>query len=273
MVDQMHRASPASLVAPTVIAALAAAAVASGAARAQDPRPSLSTPSNQQPTRVSGPAPSSSQVPQQVDPSSADRNSLSGSLRVMPVDLSPHGFERVYSVPGRDDLLMRSNGALYAVFSQSVYSRDPRKGNLRVMIPASTVFYIGKPNFATIRSSGVRDVDLVPGSVPDERAAPTTMATVQGVRRVDAAPVDARVDPEAARIDGATNGRFRAPDRPADDPPVDVVHGPPSPAPVPATAGGRGPEAPASPAPDARESRPGFRARIDELMRRAKKAQ
>lgn len=255
------------------MAALAAAAIVSAAAHAQDPRPSLSTPSSQQPTRVQGSAPSSSQVPQQVDPTSADRNSLSGSLRVMPVDLSPHGFERIYSVPGRDDLLMRSNGALYAVFSQSVYSRDPRKGNLRVMIPASTVFYIGKPNFATIRSSGVRDVDLVPGADRSDRAAPTAMAAVHGVRRVDAAPVDARIDPESARVDGATNGRFRAPERPVDDPPVDVVFGPPSPAAVPAAPAARGTEGSAPAQPDARESRAGFRDRIDELMRRAKKAQ
>ena len=269
MVGQMPRAETASLAAA---AALAAVLGPAQPARGQDPRPSLSTPANQQGPRPAASQPSSSQVPQQVDPSTADRNSLSGSLRVMPVDLSPHGFERVYSVPGRDDLLMRSNGALYAVFSQSVYSRDPRKGNLRVMIPASTVFYIGKPNFATIRSSGVRDVDLAPGVDRDDRSAPAPSASVPGVRRVDPSPVDARVDPEASRIDGMTDGRFRAPERPADDPPVDVIHGPPSPAQAPATGTAHGGTA-ASPPADSRESRPGFRARIDELMRRAKKAQ
>ena len=272
MVERMARPEPASLAASLAAVALVASAWPVSAAHAQDPRPALSTPANQRPAQPSAPPPSSSQAPQLVDPTSADRNSLSGSLRVMPVDLSPHGFDRVYAVPGRDDLLMRSNGALYAVFSQSVYSRDPRKGNLRVMVPASTVFYIGRPNFATIRSSGVRDVDFKPGASSDERAAPTTMATVPGVRRVDATPFDGRVDPDSARIDGTTNGRFRAPERPADDPPVDVVHGPPSPAPAPA--GGHATGGTITPPPaDARESRPGFRDRIDELMRRAKKAQ
>lgn len=272
MVERMARPEPASLAASLAAVALVASAWPVSAAHAQDPRPALSTPANQRPAQPAAPPPSSSQAPQLVDPTSADRNSLSGSLRVMPVDLSPHGFDRIYSVPGRDDLLMRSNGALYAVFSQSVYSRDPRKGNLRAMIPASTVFYIGKPNFATIRSSGVRDVDFKPGTSSDDRTVPTTMATVHGVRRVEATPIDGRVDPEAARVDGSTNGRYRAPERPADDPPVDVVHGPPSPAPVPATSHATGGTVAPTPT-DARETRPGFRDRIDELMRRAKKAQ
>lgn len=272
MVERMVRAESASFAATLVAVALVASPWPAAAARAQDPKPALSVPANQRPAPPAAPPPSSSQAPQLVDPTSADRNSLSGSLRVMPVDLSPHGFDRIYSVPGRDDLLMRSNGALYAVFSQSVYTRDPRKGTVRAMIPASTVFYIGKPNFATIRSSGVRDVDFKPGSSTDERAAPTTMAPVHGVRRVDAAPIDGRVDPESSRIDGTTNGRYRAPERPADDPPVDVVHGPPSPAPAPATDRASG-GAVAPPPAEPREARPGFRDRIDELMRRAKKAQ
>ena len=70
---------------------------------------------------------SASDNPTVIDQKVGDRNSLSTSSRVMQVDLSPHGFERLYAVPGRDDLMMRTNGALYAVFSQSAYIRDPQK--------------------------------------------------------------------------------------------------------------------------------------------------
>jgi outer membrane scaffolding protein for murein synthesis (MipA/OmpV family) len=70
----------------------------------------------------------------------------------------------VYAVPGRDDLLMRTNGALYAVFDQSTYTRDPQKrGAMRAVIPAATVFYIGRPDFRTIRSTGMRDLDWTLG--------------------------------------------------------------------------------------------------------------
>ena len=109
--------------------ALAAALAAAAATHAQAPRPDTTVPASQQPQRVAGPAATSAQssrdLPQVVDPTVADRHSLSDSLRVMPVDLSPHGFDRVYAVPGRDDLLMRTNGARYAIFSQSIYGRDP----------------------------------------------------------------------------------------------------------------------------------------------------
>ena len=240
----------------------AALAAVAAAAHAQDPRPALTVPANMQP-RPEAVRADASEAPKPVDSTVADRNSLSGSLRVMPVDLSPHGFERVYSVPGRDDLLMRSNGALYAVFSQSLYGRDPKRGSTRILIPAATVFYIGRPDFSSIRGSAVRDVDLSPAGA--RGSAPSAAEdSVHGVRRVESAPIDARMDGSEHRIDGASDGRFRAPERPADDPPVDVVHGPPSPSPV------RGaPEA--APAPnDSRGGNPAFEGRIDELMRRAR---
>jgi hypothetical protein len=251
---------PAERSSRALLAAALSAAVAH--AHAQDARPGLTVPANMQP-RPEAVAPAAAEAPKPVDSTVADRNSLSESLRLMPVDLSPHGFERVYSVPGRDDLLMRSNGALYAVFSQSLYGRDPKRGTSRVLIPAATVFYIGRPDFSSIRGSAVRDVDLSPA---DARASAPSGAedSVHGVRRVEPAPIDARIDGGEHRIDGASDGRCRAPGRPADDPPVDVVHGPPSPSPVRAA-----PEA--APAPnDSRGGNPGFERRIDELMRRAR---
>ncbi len=254
--------------------ALAAALAAAAAAHAQDPRPDVTVPANMQPKRVEGTAATSAESAREqrtvVDPTVADRHSLSESLRVMPVDLSPHGFDRVYAVPGRDDLLMRTNGALYAVFSQSIYGRDPKKGTTRVLIPASTTFYIGKPDFSTIRSVGVRDVDLAPAAPAAPAGSEPAKHDIPGVRRVDRAPIDLRVDGDDHRIDGASDGRFRAPDRPTDDAPPELV-GPPKPPARPE--GAQAPERAIAPGPDARESRPGFRDRIDELMRRAKKAQ
>lgn len=252
MVGAMRRAE-ASFLTAVAAAALAAGAVAQDAA-----------PSGEPTLRRPLPAARESSAPTQVDAAVADRNSLSTSLRAMPVDLSPHGFERVYAVPGRDDLLMRSNGALYAVFSQSNYARDPRRGNLRVVIPASTVFYIGRPNFAVIRSTGVRDVSLVrEDSAPG--AGGTPLASVHGVRRIEGTPVDGRAGkPGAARIEDAGDGRFRA------------VHED-GPAPggeqrAEGAAPGSAPASAAAPGPDVRASRPGFADRIDELMRRARKA-
>jgi hypothetical protein len=253
--------------------AIAAALAAAAAAHAQDPRPDVTVPANMQPKRVEGTAATSAESAREqrtvVDPTVADRHSLSESLRVMPVDLSPHGFDRVYAVPGRDDLLMRTNGALYAVFSQSIYGRDPKKGTTRVLIPASTIFYIGKPDFSSIRSVGVRDVDLSPTAAAAPDAAPVKH-DIPGVRRVDRSPIDLRVDGDDHRVAGASDGRFRAPPREADEPRTEVA-GPPKPPAAGETVAP--PRAAVPPDPDARESRPGFRDRIDELMRRAKKAQ
>lgn len=66
------------------------------------------------------------------------------SLRFMPYEMRlPTGFERVYRVPGSDDLLMRGNGALFAVFPRSVYIRTARGAT--AVAPPGTVFHIGMP--------------------------------------------------------------------------------------------------------------------------------
>jgi hypothetical protein len=98
-----------------------------------------------------------------VDPGMADVSGAAYQMRVFPVDLSPHGLLRTYKVPGRNDLLMRTNGALFAVFDESQYKRDRsiKKATVwRHGIPANTVFYIGKPDFKSIRSAGIRAVNL-----------------------------------------------------------------------------------------------------------------
>jgi hypothetical protein len=236
--------------------ALVAAACAVGPAFAQAPAPAPApAPSSVSAGSATGPL-------QQVDQASADRHSLSQSLRVMPVDLSPHNFERVYQVPGRDDLMMRSNGALYAVFEQSDYMRDPKKkGAMKAVVPAATVFYIGRPDFSVIRSAGIRDLSFVQNDAPPPPVA-KPLHSMPGVSRFPSEPVDGRAGP--ARVDApppapVADAEPRHSDRSVPSrPPADVApedHSasePPSAAPV-------------------RQEQPGFRARIDELMRRAAK--
>ena len=257
---------------PVVTTAVLAAASLAPAAHAQDRR-----------------EPSPNAVPELVDQRVADRNSLGQSLRVMQVDLSPHGFERVYKVPGRDDLLMRTNGALYAVYSQSAYAADTqRKGAIKAIVPAATIFYIGRPDFSVIRSTGVRDISFTtrdPGATP---LAGKRLESMPGVARLDAAPIDGRAGLDA-RMDthvDASTGEARDPREPrataglrTTDPRVNDAHTshPTRPPQEVAPDAGANP-ADASSASDAhpatpRESRPGFNERIDELMRRAKKAQ
>lgn len=81
---------------------------------------------------------------QPVDQGIEDRGVLSMSLRRVEAGLQvPAGFEHVYRVPGREDLFMRIDGALYAVFPQSQYR--PTKTGMVAGIPSQTVFFIGSP--------------------------------------------------------------------------------------------------------------------------------
>jgi hypothetical protein len=77
-----------------------------------------------------------------VDAGREDTGDLATSIRRLPLDLRlPTGFDRVYRVPGRDDLYMRANGALYAVFPKSEY-RATRSGE-RPVTPTDVVYRIG----------------------------------------------------------------------------------------------------------------------------------
>jgi hypothetical protein len=86
------------------------------------------------------------QMLQRVEQGVADVGALSETLRAVDaqVDLrSPIGFTNVYRVPGRPDLLMRSSGAVFAIFPQSSYVHMDR--GLTAIVPAGTVFSIGFP--------------------------------------------------------------------------------------------------------------------------------
>ena len=72
-----------------------------------------------------------------------DVSPLSTSFKVEYPGLeTPSGFSSVYRVPGDPDRMMRVNGGLRAIFTQSVY-QSTAFGSFP-LIPASTVFQIGE---------------------------------------------------------------------------------------------------------------------------------
>ena len=232
--------------------------------------------------------------PEVMDTGVSDRHAVSTQLRVMPVDLSPHGFERTYRVPGRNDLLMRSNGAVYAVFDNMEYERDKRfkyQKVFKAVIPAATIFYIGRPDWAVIPSTGIRAVDMrheAPppplressalddyhgvGHVKEERVGPTLeMGPNQRVNlRVEGEhPKDARTVSEdisypvsRPRIKPATDSKAG-----------DDANATPGALGTPGTPGAAGATAAtaSSTKPAGRTERPNLGNRIDDLMGRASK--
>lgn len=99
---------------------------------------------------VAQPAPRPTSIPGVVKPPNTilekgyeDIGPLAESLRLDPVDLRVDAeFEEVRPVPGSTDLLMRQSGGLYAAFPRSEYDIT-QKGQVVVLIPAGTVFFIG----------------------------------------------------------------------------------------------------------------------------------
>jgi hypothetical protein len=131
--------------------------------------------------------------PTPLDQSRADVGPLSSSLREMQPELRlPTGFQNVYRVPGHDDLLMRMDGGLIAVFPRSTYVRTGKHGS-RAVIPPGTVFHIGPPIDPT---SGEWATWSTLGAALPHRS------HLQSVRDNDAAAefdlrVDAQLDEEA----------------------------------------------------------------------------
>ena len=120
-----------------------------------------------------------------LDQTVEDTSPLSRSLRHIERGLrEPSAFDQVYRVPDRDDLLMRIEGGMYALFPQSMYTQG-RNGTLPV-IPAGTVFHIGYPNM--------------------ERFGQVDALTRQGEGRVGDDPYDGklnlRMDPRRGRQAG-----------------------------------------------------------------------
>jgi len=90
----------------------------------------------------------------------SDRNAMSTSLRILPADLRmPSNFKTVYEVEQRPDVLVRANGAVYAVYPQGDYALafDRRKKPvIQTLIPAGTTFYIGEPDWRRVWLPGIR---------------------------------------------------------------------------------------------------------------------
>lgn len=119
-----------------------------------------------------------------LDQTVEDTSPLSISLREIERGLrEPSAFDQVYRVPNRDDLLMRIEGGIYAIFPQSVYAQG--KNGTVPLIPAGTVFYIGYPDL--------------------ERFSQVDASTGQGEGRVGDDPygrINLKVDPRRARQTG-----------------------------------------------------------------------
>ncbi|MEE9129399.1 MAG: hypothetical protein V3T84_05230 [Phycisphaerales bacterium] len=119
-----------------------------------------------------------------LDQTVEDTSPLSRSLRHVERGLrEPSAFDQVYRVPDRDDLLMRIEGGIYALFPQSIYMQG-KNGTLPV-IPAGTVFHIGYPDL--------------------ERFGQVDASTGQVERRVGDDPygrLNLRVDPRRGRQPG-----------------------------------------------------------------------
>lgn len=112
-----------------------------------------------------------------VDAGREDIGPLSTSLKSEPIDARlPTGFHRVYRVPGSDSQLMRGNGALFAVFPESIYQDG------RALLPPGTVYHIGMPD----RTPALLQPDVV------EPSASVKMGDPLGVRI--GTTVDARLD-------------------------------------------------------------------------------
>lgn len=95
-----------------------------------------------------------------------DRGGIEASFRVLPVDMRlPSGFQGVYRVPGREDLMMRGNGALFAIFPRSQYRRAG--AGLLPVTPADLHYSIGMPGGFNYPGGFLRD-DVAP---PDPRIA------------------------------------------------------------------------------------------------------
>ncbi len=144
-----------------------------------------------------------------VDAGTEDVGALGASFRQPAHDSRlPSAFQRVYRVPGEEGKLMRGNGALFAVFPESVYRRTPR--GTAAVAPPGTVFHIGMPG--ELRLSPALPVErvLVPGQIDGRVGTRVGPEACFGVTRVDAR-IDGRQPTPADAATGASFGdRVRA---------------------------------------------------------------
>jgi hypothetical protein len=163
-----------------------------------------------------------------VEAGTVDVSATQTTLRVMPVELNEStNFMRLYGVAGRPDLLVRSQGGMYAVFDQGQYVSW--KGVGLPVWPSGTQFFIGRPDFTSVRVPGIRmDTESTMLPAPGIRAKESPSPGGQPDARVpddrhavpDARVPDARLS--SPRVETRLEER-RAPDaKPA--PPVSEAH-------------------------------------------------
>lgn len=136
---------------------------------------------------------------QPIDEGIADRGSGAVSFRRIAVDQRQDtNFDHIYSAPGRPDLLMRRDGAITAIFPQSLYGVT--KGGMIPMIPAGTLYFLGTPSC---------DDPCLPAPIAGP---PTKSETPDRDARQNSTPVSSPID---ARVSSATfkpTTRYPAPD-------------------------------------------------------------
>lgn len=186
-----------------------------------------------------------------VEPGTVDVSATQTTLRVMPVELNEStNFLRLYGVAGRPDLLVRSQGGMYAVFDQGQYVSW--KGMGLPVWPSGTQFFIGRPDFTHVRAPGIRmdnEGTMLPApgirtterrpenAQPDMRVA-DGRAPVRDQRVPDARMPDARLGERLDAQHAAPAKPAAAPVREAHAVPPDSrrIEPAPKPAPAPATA-------------------------------------
>jgi len=120
-----------------------------------------------------------------VEPGTVDVSATQTTLRVMPVELNEStNFMRLYGVAGRPDLLVRSQGGMYAVFDQGQYVSW--RGMGLPVWPSGTQFFIGRPDFTHVRAPGIR--------MDNE----STMLPAPGIRTSERRPGNAQPDARVA---------------------------------------------------------------------------
>lgn len=128
---------------------------------------------------------------ERVDQRVSDIHSLSTSLRQLEPGLAqPSGFSDLYRMTDArgEEVYVRADGAVYAVFPRSVYASTP-SGRAMAVVPPGTLFMIGEPPAAgappRVQALG-RVTPSMPGPLDAGRIAGRLETRVDGGREAPA---------------------------------------------------------------------------------------
>lgn len=143
-----------------------------------------------------------------VDAGTEDVGALGASFREQAHDARlPTSFQRVYRVPGEDGKLMRGNGALFAVFPESVYRRTAR--GVKALAPPGTVYHIGMPGELHLSPAPAQERALAPGQIDGRVTNRIGPEAYFGAPRVDARLDGRHPTPADAAIGASFGDRVR----------------------------------------------------------------